>query len=794
MADLNTSDTKCAENIALLYHLGQVVCEPQRNPVKQAKTDASRTLPLQDERDLVSALAFFSSIRVDPNKVSAVCVHEEPPGLVVMVAANAKGDGSSSDYLEKMRQGFEKIFSSLKGAPDNTAARVLQAVISMCRSRILTRARFKDRGDKPTIQSLLDKVLVGMKQLPTDGSRRDFIDLGSKLASKMNEFQEGRSSSEPGPLSSDDNLGSIVSAFHDISRIPNLERILCEELGSDIGPPSLLPGLLNTIRKLGKYQSSANTLEELSKRHPIVGNASIRIVTLGSLAFSRPLPGAPPRDFDLKQKLKALKRDRGSGWDVDDLIRKLSQTFKNDTEQFKKQFKEMTSHPKVHAEIQLAWYVDKQQHFLNPPRVITSNKDACFLCNAFLLFHGEYIIPRTHGRIYPGWRLPSTGFGGLSEGFPQELERLAAERIDLLIRDGFKKIQDPTESTVSSVVAVKAAQQMGVVEEMEQTDELLQESDSDATVVPERHDSTSQSPSTPTQQSQDCAGVVVDYLEEEENLVADGQIPPTSGEVEDISHAELVIQEPTPPPPPPIEGPPNVSPTEQLDEGVSPVTDSQTSSQHEHLENSRLSLKTNSPPSIGSQPEQVPSLETGQTRPSSTSAGVLADVKPAENTECDSSSLWTRVESGKQKIERFPGSLHLHVEYMSSLPSKGRFLRFRAQQLSEEEAMTAVKEDTNVYDLSELNQVEPVQSWQQIKMRVGRRVFVVDLDDFVPPATTELCTRRVLQGGLAQRLARQIPVQLEIPSHIFSNACVVPVGRLCALVVRATVDLQAEQS
>ncbi|KAJ3519937.1 hypothetical protein NM208_g13927 [Fusarium decemcellulare] len=654
MSDLNTSGTKCAENIALLYHLGQVVCEPQRNPVEQAKTDASRTLSLQDERDLVSALAFFSSIRVDPNKVSAVCVHEEPPGLVVMVAANAKGDGSSSAYLEKMRQGFEEIFSSLKGASDNT---VLQAVVSMCRSRIITRARFEDRGGKPTIQSLLDKAVVGMKQLPTDGSKRDFIDLGSKLASKMNEFQQDWSSSKPGPSSSDDNLGSIVSAFHDISRIPNLKRILCEELGSDIGPPSLLPGLLNTIRKLGKYQSSANTLEELSKRHPIVGNASIHIVTLDNLTSSRPSPGALLRDFDLKQKLKALKKHRGSSWDVDDLIRKLSQTFKNDTKRFEKKYKDMTSHPKVHAEIQLAWYVDKQ-HSLNPPRVIASSKDACFLCNAFLSFHGKYIIPRTHGRMYPGWRLPSTGFGGLREGFPQELERLAAERIDLLIRDGFKKLQDPTESTVSSVVAVKAAQQMGVVEEMEQVDELLQESDSDATVVPERHDSKSQSPSTPTQQSQDCAGVVVDYLEEEESSVARGQLPPTC---------------------------------KQLDEGVSPVPDSQTSSQHENRENSRLSLKTNSPSSIGSQPEQVPSLETDQTRPSSTSAGVLADVKPAENTECDSSSLWTRVESGKQKLERFPGSLHLHVEYMSSLPSKDRVLRFRARQLSEEEAMTASK-------------------------------------------------------------------------------------------------------
>jgi OTT_1508-like deaminase len=60
---------------------------------------------------------------------------------------------------------------------------------------------------------------------------------------------------------------------------------------------------------------------------------------------------------------------------------------------------------KIHAEIQLLVY-----HELNPdrpkPRIIASSKSACYLCNLFFVLHGQFHVPRTHGRIYNRWLLP----------------------------------------------------------------------------------------------------------------------------------------------------------------------------------------------------------------------------------------------------------------------------------------------------------------------------------------------------------------------------------------------------
>jgi hypothetical protein len=63
------------------------------------------------------------------------------------------------------------------------------------------------------------------------------------------------------------------------------------------------------------------------------------------------------------------------------------------------------SFEKVHAEIQLLFYYE-----LYPdrprPRIICSSKSACYLCNLFFRFHGDFHVPRTHGRLYEKWILP----------------------------------------------------------------------------------------------------------------------------------------------------------------------------------------------------------------------------------------------------------------------------------------------------------------------------------------------------------------------------------------------------
>lgn len=61
----------------------------------------------------------------------------------------------------------------------------------------------------------------------------------------------------------------------------------------------------------------------------------------------------------------------------------------------------------VHAEIQLIVFYD-----MNPslgtrrPRVLGVSKAACYLCDLFILCHGQFKITKTHGTLYHQWNVP----------------------------------------------------------------------------------------------------------------------------------------------------------------------------------------------------------------------------------------------------------------------------------------------------------------------------------------------------------------------------------------------------
>ena len=60
---------------------------------------------------------------------------------------------------------------------------------------------------------------------------------------------------------------------------------------------------------------------------------------------------------------------------------------------------------KVHAEIQLLFFYELNTERIRP-RIICSSKSACYLCDLFFRLHGQYYVPRTHGRLYHRWALP----------------------------------------------------------------------------------------------------------------------------------------------------------------------------------------------------------------------------------------------------------------------------------------------------------------------------------------------------------------------------------------------------
>ena len=61
----------------------------------------------------------------------------------------------------------------------------------------------------------------------------------------------------------------------------------------------------------------------------------------------------------------------------------------------------------VHAEMQIiAFYGNIRNTSALVPRVIGASKSACYLCNLFIQFHGQFFITKTHGHLYERWNFP----------------------------------------------------------------------------------------------------------------------------------------------------------------------------------------------------------------------------------------------------------------------------------------------------------------------------------------------------------------------------------------------------
>lgn len=107
---------------------------------------------------------------------------------------------------------------------------------------------------------------------------------------------------------------------------------------------------------------------------------------------------------------------------------------------------------RIHAEVQLLVHCDRYLHGLKP-RVICSNKEACFLCDLVIKTHGKFYTPYSHGRLYPGWRLPKVSGDQLARQFNIALRERAQASLGQMKRErkaiGYKH---PDESASHTLV------------------------------------------------------------------------------------------------------------------------------------------------------------------------------------------------------------------------------------------------------------------------------------------------------------------------------------------------------
>jgi hypothetical protein len=318
----------------------------------------------------------------------------------------------------------------------------------MCSMRILCRLRFianSRKTPRQPIKELLQEAINSIQRLKNETLRDStlltmatfFIDRAKEVIKLVDAWVNHRTLSQ---------LGKLVEGVHHLRRAGELQALL-GTIPNRAMDPMLRKNLLNTINKVARYREAARFLYRTARKFPLVRQMKIVLARLPQDMFqvipankyTPTLPSAVSRASTL----------HGKRWNVSHVCRLLNVSKVEANNRFAQQTGKALKNAKIHAEIQLLLYCEFEA-FKLPPRVVCSTKDACFLCNVFILMHGKLHTPRCHGRLYPGWRLPfSPRLEEIQQRFTRELANHANNSIATLLSRKQKTVYpDPNESTL----------------------------------------------------------------------------------------------------------------------------------------------------------------------------------------------------------------------------------------------------------------------------------------------------------------------------------------------------------
>jgi len=307
--------------------------------------------------------------------------------------------------------------SSLKSI-DNPGLqrRVLLSIVSMCSSRILCRLRLERKATKRPIQHLLKEAIFSVRRIQSQKlhskdlslSLTSFISEANKVLHLVNQFLKHQNLDE---------LSDLVEGIYLLQQTAPRFQELLSLISNNEMDPSSRSSLLNIIRKVSRYREAARKLYRMAKKFPPVRHMKIQMVNLPQKAFEGQIHSSQISSICLYLSKLGVSKDQQN-------VSLLCQNLKLDQNAARARYQgaqRALSESKIHAEIQIvAWCeMEAQEPF---PRVVSSSKDACFLCDTFIQLYGRMYTPRAHGRLYPGWRLPSLPeFGALQQKFKERL-------------------------------------------------------------------------------------------------------------------------------------------------------------------------------------------------------------------------------------------------------------------------------------------------------------------------------------------------------------------------------------
>ncbi|KAJ5542824.1 hypothetical protein N7535_005248 [Penicillium sp. DV-2018c] len=336
----------------------------------------------------------------------------------------------------------------------------------MCSSRITSRLRLtstKRKTSKSSIKDILQEAIQGTQHIHPEKLLRFNLTESLSLF-KAESKRVIQSVNQWSNHCVPSRLNDIVEQMYRLNNVHGLQELL--QL-----IPSGSPALLNIIQKVSRYKETAKVLHRIAKKFPPVRNIQIHLASLPQEAFDR--PHHPAYLPSLPAVLSRLGKINGKQYkisQISNLMRKdKTKTLDN---QFSEQTTRILQEGKIHAEIQLIAYCEIQSLPLFP-RAIASSKDACFLCHAFIRTHGKMHTSRTHGRLYPSWRLPMlSSLKTLEHRFNEFLVGYARQSIRSRNKGQMRARPHPNESTLLPIL-VSASTIHAVQDPVEITTEVV---------------------------------------------------------------------------------------------------------------------------------------------------------------------------------------------------------------------------------------------------------------------------------------------------------------------------------
>lgn len=361
---------------------------------------------------------------------------------------DAGEDSSARCFIRSYSVRYSNV--AYAGTQSSDPEEILRQVITLARRKILFRLRSKHapwpRKPGPAIPQLAGAMKIIEKSSGDSPNLQAIKDEVVKMHDNFTKL-EGMTKTQAEGHEGSIVLGALVRGAHRLGLQDRLDSLINSI--PDFGEEKK-SRILITIQKLGRYYSACLFLISAAKR-PIFRRVKIRVAR-----FKSPYTRGVEDKYYEPSLLQTLTRVLPKSSDIGASIRSVeyrNRLFNTAENTFRKM---MSERHRIHAEIQLLFFYELN-HVPIRPRVISSSKSACFLCDLFVKIHEGFCTPRTHGVLYHQWRLP--GQETLASLPKQQQKKLinTMQQFNMTIEDairskfdaGKKVRRQPNESVVN---------------------------------------------------------------------------------------------------------------------------------------------------------------------------------------------------------------------------------------------------------------------------------------------------------------------------------------------------------